>query len=227
MAQGRNYTSLGYADKTDLENFLLLSIDSSFDTQVVDWLSVAEKQVNNYLGYTTASGIFAESIVAEKAKGKVNGEGDLVIFPNKIPIISVSGIDLVKGTSSVTLSLTDSAGTPRYDIPMENDRIYYPNQEFSLTGTSTIGSFFNIKFSTFFTKLNYIAGYTEVPADIRQATVNLVADIVMRHSNKEALQSMTQGRISKSWMSREGASDFYLDAITLLSPYRIVSQWLS
>ena len=218
---------MGYCDETDIENFLLLTIDSSFDTQIEDWIVVAEKQVNKYLGYTTTSGVWAEAITAEKAKGKVNGEGDLIVFPNKIPIISVSGIDLVKGTSSITLSLTNSAGTPRYDIPMENDRIYYPNQEFSLTGTSTIGSFFNIKYQTFFTKLTYIAGYTSIPADIRMATVNLVADIVMRHSNKEALRSMTQGRISKSWMSREGMSDFYLDAINYLSPYRVTSQWLA
>ena len=218
---------MGYCDETDIENFLLLTIDSSFDTQIEDWIVVAEKQVNKYLGYTTTSGVWAEAITAEKAKGKVNGEGDLIVFPNKIPIISVSGIDLVKGTSSITLSLTNSAGIPRYDIPMENDRIYYPNQEFSLTGTSTIGSFFNIKYQTFFTKLTYIAGYTSIPADIRMATVNLVADIVMRHSNKEALRSMTQGRISKSWMSREGMSDFYLDAINYLSPYRVTSQWLA
>jgi len=224
---GTHYNSMGYCDETDIENFLLLTIDSSFDTQIEDWIVVAEKQVNKYLGYTTTSGVWAEAITAEKAKGKVNGEGDLIVFPNKIPIISVSGIDLVKGTSSITLSLTNSAGIPRYDIPMENDRIYYPNQEFSLTGTSTIGSFFNIKYQTFFTKLTYIAGYTSIPADIRMATVNLVADIVMRHSNKEALRSMTQGRISKSWMSREGMSDFYLDAINYLSPYRVTSQWLA
>ena len=224
---GTHYQPHFYCNEADIENFLLLTIDGSFSAQIEDWIAAAEKQVDNYLGYTTASGIFAEHITAEKAKGKVNGEGDLVVFPNKIPIISVSGIDLVKGTSSVSLSLTDSAGTARYDIPVEADRIYYPNQEFSLTGTSTIGSFFNVKFMTFFTKLNYIAGYTTVPADIRLATVNLVADIVMRHSNKEGLISMSQGRISKTWMNREGASDFYLDAINLLSPYRITSQWLS
>ena len=224
---GTHYNSRNYCTESDIENFLLLTIDSSFSAQVEDWIATAEKQVDNILGYTTASGIWAEAVTAEKAKGKINGEGDLVIFPNKIPITSVSRIDLVKGTSSINLELTDSAGIARYDIPVEADRIYYPNQKFSLTGTSTIGDFFEIKHETFFTKINYIAGYTSVPADIRMATVNLVADIIMRHANKEGLESMTQGRITKSWASRDGMSDFYLDALNYLAPYKISSQWLN
>lgn len=223
---GRHYTPLGYCDQTDVEDFLLLTIDSSFSQQVDDWIATAEKQVNNYLGYTTASGILRENITAETSRSYVDTEGNLVLFPQKIPIVSVSSISLVKGTESLDLTLTDSSGNTRYNVPTSADHILYPAAELSMTGSSIIRSFAEIRNTKFLSKINYIAGYAETPADIRQATINLVADIVMRHSNKEGLQSITQGRISKSYMSREGASDFYLDAVTLLEPYKIASLWL-
>jgi hypothetical protein len=52
--------------------------------------------------------------------------------------------------------------------------------------------------------------------------------MIMRHANKEGLESITQGRVSKRWYQRQegGESDFYKDALTLLKPYRIVSRWL-
>jgi len=229
---GRHYTPLGYCDKTDIENFLLLTIDSSFNEQIDDWITTAEKQVNKYLGYTTASGILNEQIVDETAISHVDSEGNLLVFPRKVPINSISAIDLIKGTDVVTLTLTNDADTAKYNIPTTADYILYPGYELSITGTSIIKSFMDLKFLKFFSRIDYIAGYTEVPADIRQATVNLVADIVMRHTNKEALESITQGRVSKRWFSRweasgqPGKSDFVLDAEKLLNPYRILSQWV-
>jgi len=227
MTEGRNYNNLGYCDITDLENFLLLDIDSSFNTQINDWIAAAEKQVNNYLGYTTASGIMREVITDEKAISHVDADSNLMIFPRKTPIISVEGIDLVKGTSTISLTLTDSDGDTRYNIPTSADYILYPEAEFSLSSTSIITSFTELRGTKFFTQLDYTAGYTTIPADIRQATVNLVADIIMRHANKEGLESIRQGGISKSWFQRnEGKSDFYQDAITLLKPYRQAGRWV-
>ena len=227
---GRHYTKLGYCDEIDIENFLLLEIDSSFSTQIEDWIAASEKQVNKYLGYTTASGVFREAITDEMSLSNVDGEGNLVLFPRKIPIVSVSKIELWKGSDNVSLTLTAGSDT-RYNIPTSADYILYPGYELSLSGSSIINSFYDIKFSKFFSKVDYIAGYSEVPADIRMATVNFVSDIIMRHSNKEGLESITQGRMSKRWRSRSGRgetgeSDFILDAKLLLNPYRIASRWV-
>jgi len=227
MAGRHNEVLLGYCDKTDLENFLLLTIDSSFDSQINSWIAAAEKHINNYLGYTTASGVLREAITGEMAISRIDSEGNLMIFPRKIPIESVSKIELWKGTDSIELDLVDDEGTNRYNIPTSADYILYPGYELSITGTSIISSFMDIKYTKFFSKIDYIAGYSEVPYDIRQATVNLVADMIMRHANKEGLESITQGRVSKRWYQRqEGESDFYKDALTLLKPYRIASRWL-
>lgn len=227
-----NYTPLGYCTKENIENYLLLDIDSSFNDQITDWIATAEKQTNRYLGYTTASGILREAITDETAISHVDSDSNLMIFPRKIPIVSVSAISLIKGTDSITLSLTSGSGN-RYNIPTTADYILYPDYELSVTGASIISSFSDIRFTKFFSKIDYIGGYSEVPADIRQAAVCYVSDIIMRHSNKEALESISQGRISKRWFSRRwsrgresGKSDFVLDAEQFLLPYRIASKWV-
>jgi hypothetical protein len=227
---GRNYTALGYCDETDIENFLLLDIDRSFSEQVEDWIAAAELHVNKYIGHTTASGVLLETITNENAAGRIDSESNLIVFPRKIPIVSVQGITLVKGTSTIELELEDGSGNTRYNLPPANDYLLYPNQELSISGASIISSFSEIKTVKFFSQIDYVGGYAVVPADIRMATVNLASDMVMRHANKEGLESITQGRVSKRWRQRYfnefGESDFILDAYKLLDHYRIASRWI-
>lgn len=234
---GRHYVALGYCDEVDIENFLLTDIDNSFSSQLEDWIASAETQVNNYLGYTTASGIFAETITSEVAKSFVDSDLNLKIFPRKTPIISVQGISLAKGTTRLPITLVNGAGVAKYNIPSTANYISYPQYEFAVTGGSIISNLSSIRGTEFYTHLSYVGGYTQVPPDIRLATVNLTSDTIMRHANKEGLSSITQGRVTKRWADRigassgegaapAGASDFVLDAFSLLRPYRISSQWL-
>lgn len=220
-----SYTPLGYCTEEDIENFLLLDIDSSFSSQVSTWITSAEKWINNYCGYTTASGLLRESIADEIVPGRIDSDLNLVVFPRKTPIVSVSAIALIKGTSSVTLGLT-SGSTNRYNIPTTADYIYYPQAELSISGASIISSFAELKGQRFFCQTSYIAGYNPLPADVHLATVNIVADYIMRHANKEGLQSITQGRVAKTWYQRKGGeSDFVQDAKLLLAPYRMGAHW--
>lgn len=224
---GRHYTALGYADENDIENFLLTDIDNSFSAQVEDWIAAAELQINDYTGYTTASGIFAEQITNEVTKAYVDSGLNLKIFPRKTPIISVEGITLAKGTTRMAITMNNGAGVPKYNIPAPGNYISYPQYEFTVTGGSIIHSLSSLRGTEFYVELNYIAGYQQVPADIRLATVNLVSDVIMRQANKEGLESITQGRVTKRWRQRtDGQSDFVKDAYELLRGYRIASQWL-
>lgn len=219
-------TLLNYCTQTDIENYLLLDIDSSFDSQIDTWIAAAEKHVNNYLGYSTASGVLNEQISTEKADAFVDTEGNLMVFPEKTPINSVSSLSLIKGTDSLDLSLTSGSKT-RYNIPTNGKYILYPGKELSISGSSIINSFFDISGTKFLTDLDYIAGFTEVPYPIRQATVNIASDFIMRHTNKEDLEAITQGRITKRWRHRRGGeSDFMKDAHELLRPYRQSARWV-
>lgn len=224
---GRNYTAIGYCNEVDVENFLLTDIDSSFSPQIEDWIATAEAEINKFLGYTSSTGILLEDIYHEVAYGKVDNESNLVVYTKKQPITTVSGIQLYKGTSTITLTLADSAGNNKWNLPPNGEYAMYPNQELSISGSSIINNFESLRGSKFFVKVDYRAGYTTVPADIRMATVNLVADKIMRHSNKDGLESISQGRVSKRWKGREdGESDFVKDAYKLIRPYRMASRWI-
>lgn len=218
-----------YTTKEQLENLLLISIDASFNTQIDTWISAAERRVNQYTGYTTASGMLMEQITGEVAESRVDGDLNLVIFPRKNPIASVSSLQIKKGSYAITLSLTNSSGDARYAIPDPGNMIVYPNYEVTQTATSAlfIRNFVDIKFSRFFTKLDYIAGYNPLPEDVQYATTLIAADIFMKQSNKEGLVSVTQGRLSKRWSdNKDGKSDFIRDAEYVLANYKLASGWL-
>src|SRR3972149_5602923 len=98
-----------YATITDLENLLLVDVDSSFESQVETWIGAAEQQVNNYLGYVTASGLWNEQITGELNDARVDGDLNLVIHPRKRPINPLSSLQLWRGSDSITLDLTDDS----------------------------------------------------------------------------------------------------------------------
>lgn len=225
---GRHYSKKGYADKTDVENFLLIEISSAFDSQIEDWIATAEKTIDNYLGYTTSSGILAEEISEELTECFVDSDLNLKVFPRKSPIISVSDITLKKGTSTLTLTLTDNDGNEKFLIPEPKKFITYPEYEFTYTGSSIITSLAQLRGTEVYASTTYIAGFEEVPPPIRLATVNFVADSVMRQQNKEGLEYIQQGSISKRWAGRDrsGRSDFIRDAYEYLMPYRLTKNWL-
>jgi len=221
-------SNLSYASKTDLQNLLLINIDSSFNTQIDTWISAAERIVNNYMGFTTVSGLWNEEITDEISDARVDSDANLVINPRKRPINSVSQIEIVKGTSSIDLDLTDSDDNTRYIIPATNDKIIFPSFELS-TSSSTVllSSFIDIRHSKFFTKIDYIAGYTSIPEDITLATTYFLADTFMRQANKEGLVAITQGRVTKRWAeTKDGESNYIKNGKALLNHYRIASGWL-
>ena len=219
-------STLQYASEVDLENFLLVDIDSSFSATIDDWISAAEQEVNNYLGYTTASGILNESIVDEICESRVDGEGNLIIMPRKSPINSVSAIDIVKGSESIVLTLTDGEGNAKYVIPSYKREIIMPSDELDTTASTILSTFDDIKFQKAFTKIDYIAGYTTVPGPIKLATLLFVSDTFMRQANKEGLSSLTQGRITKRWAENKyGESNWTIDAKQKLNHYRLASNW--
>lgn len=220
-------STLNYATSTDVSNLLLITIDSSFTAQVDTWISTAEVMVNNYLGFVTASGVWNESVVNEINECRVDGDLNLVIYPRKRPINSVSAISIVKGPVAVALSLTDTAGNTRYTIPVPSSVIVYPNYQLSLTASTILHHFGIIKYSRFYTQVSYIGGYTSIPKPISLATAYFAADILMRQANKEGLTSITQGRISKKWAEeKDGKSNWIRRAEELLNFYRISSGWI-
>jgi len=221
-------TPLYYATEEDIENLLLIDINDSFSPQVDNWLVAAEDDVNKFLGYTTASGVLNEQITDEVSEsGTIDANNDLVIYPRKRPVSSVSKIELISGSSTISLSLTSGSET-RYNIPEPRNYIYYPEGEISTTSASiAISGFRDIKYRKFLTRLTYVAGYETVPGPINMATAMIASDYALRHENKNGLSMIQQGRVTKEYFQRKDAdSDLRKDAMSLLRPYVRTSGWL-
>jgi hypothetical protein len=219
---------LNYASHSDLENLLLVTIDPTFYAQVDTWISAAENYVNQYLGYTTASGLWNEQIVAETLDARVDGDLNLVIFPRKKPVNSVSAISLWRGSSTINLALTNNNGVSRFVETSLNNSIVYPNYELTITGSNVyIRNFAGIKFARWFTRMDYIAGYTSLPPAISLATAMVAADAFMRHANREGLSMIMQGRLQKRWQERRpGQKSIWItDAENILAQYRLTAGW--
>ncbi|MFA5014032.1 MAG: hypothetical protein WC549_00630 [Actinomycetota bacterium] len=220
-------STYGYTDEASLENLLLIDIDSSFSNQIDTWISTAEDEVNNYLGYTTVSGCKLETITNELCESVVDGDLNLIIQPRKYPVESLQSINIVKGSLSLTLNLDAGGGNTRYMIPTRKNIIIYPNFELYTTTSTLLYNFANIKFSRFFTKVCYVGGYSTIPRPISLATTYYTADTFMRQANKEGLTALTQGRISKRWAeTTDGESSYIKIAKRMLNPYRLVSAWV-
>lgn len=221
-------TPRGYCTEEDIENYLLTDINDSFSPQINNWIATAEDEIDNYLGYTTASGMLNEQIVAEVSSTAVVDENnDLIIYTRKRPINSVEKIELIAGTEKIELLLTSGDET-RYNIPEPKSYIYYPEGELNTTGsTLALSGFRDIKYKKFLTRLSYTAGYELLPGPINMATIMIVSDFIMRHENKNGLSSITQGRVTKEYFQRKGGqSDLRLDAYDLIKQYKMTSGWL-
>lgn len=183
---------------------------SGMITRAADW-------VDEFLGYS----LKVEDISNELSKANATPDGDLLIFTKKIPIISVSGIALKLGTFVSSLSLEESDGSAKYDIPEPNYHIRYPYSQIELSGTVSISDFFQTRSRHYFVRTSYKAGYYTIPSTIKDA-INLVAkDIFMRQTNPMDLSSVSQGAIRMAYRKQEGGkSDFIKDAIRLLEPFR-------
>ena len=196
-----------------------ISTSQYTDATVSGFISSASKMVSDYLEYSP----YAEDIVEELKSGMVTTEGDLIIYPNKIPVISVSAIKLAKGSSSgdVSLTLTES-GNAKYNIDYTKRTIRFPYGELTLQGTPVFTNFFNLRGVQFFTKLSYRGGFevSELPQTIKLATVLFTRDILSRSTNTSGAKRISQGGISLEYSERDGKSDLVVDAERLLRPYR-------
>ena len=203
-----NYISVNefkdWNPETDFSDYSVVTL-SGMITRASDW-------VDNYLGYS----LMVEDIENELAEATVTTDGDLIIFPRKIPIVAVYKIGLKLGQYDTDLVLEDESGK-YYDIPEPRHHILYPFQQLQLTGKVALKNLLQVRTRLYYTQISYRAGYEKIPDVIKDA-VNLVAkDIFMRQVNPMGLGSVSQGGISMSYQS--GESDLIKRAKELLEPY--------
>lgn len=192
---------------------------SRFDSPTLSGIiSQASKGVADYLEFTP----YAETITNEIARGLITTEGDLIIFPQKVPIQTVTAIAITKGTVTVTLNL-QTAGVNRYNIDYAKRHVRYPYNEISIQGEIVFNNFLELRGTHFYTQISYRGGWevSELPATVKQAAVLFVKDILSSQYNQMGASSLRQGAVSFTFGDSQTAeSKFLKDARRLLNPYR-------
>ena len=183
-------------------------------------ISQASGMVSDFLDFTPV----LEVITDESKRGMVTTDGDLLIFPNKIPVQSVASIGIYKGTTTVQVVLQDGAGNNRYNIDYTKRNVRVPWGEVAITGNPVFNNFFQLRGIEFYTKMTYTGGwaFSELPKAIKQATILYMRDIISRKYNPQGASRITQGAITLEFAQRKNGetSDLVADAEKLLASYR-------
>lgn len=182
-------------------------------------ISQASQRVADILDYTP----LAEDITAEIAKGRISTRGDLVIYPAKVPVQSFSSLEIMRGATSITVTLVNSNNVPKYNVDYQKRKIVYPYEEITLEGTPVFTDFFSLRHSEFLTRISYRGGFevSELPGTIKQATILIVRDILSYKHNIAGANRISQGGITLDYNSQNGSTDskFMKEAKALLASY--------
>lgn len=212
------YSMSNYLNQTDFRSLNpTLDLSSYTDATVSGIISRVCAQVDNYLNYSLG----LESITNEKSVGYISSKGDLVIFPRKKPVLSVSSIELVKGTESINLVLTNGS-LNKYDIPSDQASIVYPGYELSTNSVSTLANFAELRGKLFYTQIDYVAGYQTIPDDILEAIDLLAKARFAANMNAGGASRVRQGEIEISY-GNGGRNEFESDAYSILNKYKRVT----
>lgn len=188
-------------------------------TTISGMISRASSWIDNYLGYS----LQAEPIVGEVSEGIIDSYGDLVVFPKKIPVISVQGIRITRGTNFIDLNLVDVNNTSRINLADEAKYIVYPREEFSFQGASIIVNFYELRGTPFSVDLDYTAGWNTIPDDLKDACNLITRDQFARSANPLGASRIQQGAVSYAFdngsRGSDGDSDNIRDAKQILNNY--------
>lgn len=178
----------------------------------------ASSIVSDILGYTP----IAENLTNELATASITTDGDLVIFPGKLPVNSVTAIGIQKGATNISINLTDGAGNNKYNLDYSQRTIRYPYGEITLTGVPIFTDFYALRGNQFYTKISYNGGwsYQNLPGSIQQAVVLVMRDILAKRENSSGAIEMSQGAVSLKFSDKDTKSRLIKEAERLLRPFR-------
>ena len=152
---------MSYTTKEKIENYLMIEIDASFDTQILEWIASVELYIDNYTGKTFEGG--------ESEDKYYDGNNEKEISIDDAITISAVVILNINGDVETTLTEDDYLLYPLNNIPKTS---------IVLTAVSQVGKFHigrkRLKVTGIF------GNSTTVPVDIEFATTKLVSAIIQK-----------------------------------------------
>lgn len=191
-----------YAPELDLSSFTTATISGM--------LSQATLRAAAFCG---VAGFDFQTVVDETDRTRISIEGDLQVSVLRRPIVTISGISLVRGSFSTSMVLTQN-GTNLYQIPTPGNKVVMPNSYLYLTGTFLAGGssqLLTLRSANTFYKITYAGGYQTIPDDLKYAVILYFRDIYAQRAvgaNGAPLAGFTQGSYSENYAggSKSGKS---------------------
>lgn len=178
----------GYTEKEDVEKYLLLEIDASFDVQIAEWIEAMEA----YIDQETGRNFIADSAASERL---YDGDGEDDMFIDDCVSITKVEVD---------------------DDEIDTDDYYlYPANSLPITKIVLDSAVFakgrqNVAITA---KWGYSAA---VPADIKLACTVLVSGIVNEGAKSDGeVKTVSMGRYSVTYKDAKGWQDLETVKATL------------
>jgi hypothetical protein len=184
-----------YTDQTAIENYLLTNIDSSFSSQIVEWITAVSTFIDNYTG---------RQFVAD---GSASARTFIGRYSQKLPVddcVAVSTVEIGDrfGDNYSTVASTDYAVLPLNELP--KNCIALKHQDWGV-GIHRITA-----------KWGYSVA---CPLDIKFVATVLAAGIVNTQAKTGAAKkSESIGNYSVSYVDDSGVAD-YERAMSILDRY--------
>jgi hypothetical protein len=179
----------GYTTRQEIENYLLITIDSSFHAQIESWI----EQVENYIDQMTDRNFVADSVASERSYDG-DGSNELLID------------DCVEITK---LEILTTDGDVIYDDLVEGEDYFFePTNELPKTSIKLYGYRFakgiqNIKVTA---KWGYSIA---APAGIKFAAMVIASNIINFSNQSEGeINSLSVGSYSVSFKDQNKRDDF-------------------
>lgn len=175
---------------------------SQFSTTTLSgMISRASDQIKKYCN---VSGFIEASVENERDRARINASGELVISVRRRPLSqgNVSAIRLRQVDVLVDLELT-SGSNDIYFVPEGGGYLVYPSNYLISHGTGLI----TLRGSNVFYEIDYTAGYSEIPDDLKEAATLWVRHLVQRKKNPLGAESFSQGSFSLRFGGPRGGGD--------------------
>lgn len=196
---------MAYTTETDIENYLLTDIDSSFSSQITSWIASVKQWIDNYTNRTF-------EVAASTKKFDGNGKNSLYL-------------DDLLSVDTIWFTANDSTSDAQTETLATTDFYLYQNDDPNKTPYNKILINPNGDYRTFeYGKQNIWIkgswGYSAtVPDDIKMVATKLVASLI-KAGKDEGVQSFSQGDYSVTYRSFQSLINNDLGVKDILDWYK-------
>lgn len=201
---------MSYTDKGNIQKYLMIDIDNSFDAQIVDWITAVENYINIYTGKKDGFENTTESTKLFDGNGKREIDIDEFTTISAVNILELDNDD-------TAFTLTEGIGSDYITFPYNDS----PKYRLKLTLNSQVAVWSAGKRRVQVTAI--WGNSTSVPKEITLVATILLASIVEKGISGGKLKSESLGDYSVTFedIDKAAQSSERMSVFNILNKYKI------